>query len=126
MALTAIRMELGTRIERPGSILEYASGVNGAGWTGLARGDGGGNPARNRPSESRSVLCPAKYTRAPHAEMISESTVHQGADHLLQLLRSEYLRRLARFALIDDVPTPWGAGALAPGNPTRQPGRDCG
>jgi hypothetical protein len=46
--------------------------------------------------------------------MISDSTTHPGADHLLHLLRSEYLRRLARFALIDDVPAPWGLAAPAP------------
>ena len=34
--------------------------------------------------------------------------MHPGPDQLLQLLRSEYLRRLARFALIDEVPAPWG------------------
>jgi hypothetical protein len=46
--------------------------------------------------------------------MISDSTMHPGPDQLLHLLRSEYLRRLARFALIDDVPAPWGLGAPAP------------
>lgn len=40
--------------------------------------------------------------------MISDSTLQPGPDQLLRLLRSEYLRRLARFALIDDVPAPWG------------------
>jgi len=45
--------------------------------------------------------------------MISESAMHPGPDQLLQLLRSEYLRRLARFALIDDVPAPWGLGTPA-------------
>lgn len=40
--------------------------------------------------------------------MISDSTPKPGPDQLLRLLRSEYLRRLARFALIDDVPAPWG------------------
>jgi hypothetical protein len=43
--------------------------------------------------------------------MISDSTLHPGPDQLFHLLRSEYLRRLARFALIDDVPAPWGLGA---------------
>jgi hypothetical protein len=46
--------------------------------------------------------------------MISDSTMHPGPDQLLHLLRSEYLRRLARFALIDDVAAPWGLGAPAP------------
>jgi len=51
----------------------------------------------------------------PNADMISESTLQTGPDQLLHLLRSEYLRRLARFALIDDVPAPWGLGAPTPG-----------
>jgi hypothetical protein len=46
--------------------------------------------------------------------MISDSTMHPGPDQLLHLLRSEYLRRLARFALIDDVPAPWGLVTPAP------------
>jgi hypothetical protein len=46
--------------------------------------------------------------------MISDSTWHPGPDQLLHLLRNEYLRRLARFALIDGVPAPWGLGARAP------------
>ncbi len=33
--------------------------------------------------------------------------MHSGPDRLLSLLRNEYLRRLARFALIDGVPAPW-------------------
>lgn len=37
--------------------------------------------------------------------------MHSGPDRLLSLLKNEYLRRLARFALIDGVPAPWGAGA---------------
>jgi len=46
--------------------------------------------------------------------MISDSTLHPGPDQLLHLLRSDYLRRLARFALIDDVPAPWGLGTPVP------------
>lgn len=38
-------------------------------------------------------------------------------DQLLVLMKSAHLQRLARFALIDGVPTPWGkrseAGPLA-------------
>jgi hypothetical protein len=36
------------------------------------------------------------------------------------MLRNEHLRRLARFALIDDVPSPWGplAGPEPVADPT--------
>jgi hypothetical protein len=47
--------------------------------------------------------------------MMSESMMYPAPDHVLRLLRSEYLRRLARFALIDDVPTPWGGEAAPEG-----------
>ena len=43
--------------------------------------------------------------------------MYPAPDHVLHLLRSEYLRRLARFALIDDVPTPWGDEASPEGGP---------
>jgi hypothetical protein len=43
--------------------------------------------------------------------MIPDYTPIPGQDHQLHLLRSEYLRRLARFALIDDIPSPWGPAA---------------
>jgi hypothetical protein len=53
--------------------------------------------------------------------MISESAMHPGPDHLLHLLRSEYLRRLARFALIDEVPAPWGLAAPTAETPGSAP-----
>jgi len=37
--------------------------------------------------------------------------MHSGPDRLLSLLKNEYLRRLARFALVDGVPAPWGSPA---------------
>jgi hypothetical protein len=46
--------------------------------------------------------------------MMSDSTKHPRPDQLLHLLRADYLRRLARFALIDEVPAPWGLGAPVP------------
>ena len=52
--------------------------------------------------------------------MLSETTLQRGPDQLLQLLRSEYLRRLARFALIDDVPAPW-VGTPISGTPASGP-----
>jgi hypothetical protein len=35
-------------------------------------------------------------------------------DPLLVLLKSAHLQRLARFALIDEVPSPWGKRAKSP------------
>ena len=40
--------------------------------------------------------------------------MHSQPDQLLHLLRNEHLRRLARFALIDGIPAPWGLGAQVP------------
>jgi hypothetical protein len=39
---------------------------------------------------------------------MSDSPSRPGPDQLSQMLRLEHLRRLARFALIDDVPASWG------------------
>jgi hypothetical protein len=38
----------------------------------------------------------------------------ESSDGLLHRLKFEYLRRLARFALVDDVPAPWVGVAPAP------------
>jgi hypothetical protein len=40
---------------------------------------------------------------------MAHTTVIQ--DQLLLLLKSAHLQRLARFALIDEVPSPWGLRA---------------
>lgn len=41
--------------------------------------------------------------------MIPDSSQLPGPDRLLSRLKNEYLKRLARFALIDDVPAPWSS-----------------
>jgi hypothetical protein len=38
-------------------------------------------------------------------------------DPLLVLLKSAHLQRLARFALIDEVPSPWGLRSKRPDGP---------
>jgi hypothetical protein len=40
--------------------------------------------------------------------MPSDYTPPPRQDPTLPMLKSEHLQRLARFALIDDVPSPWG------------------
>ncbi len=46
---------------------------------------------------------------------MADSGVNPGPDGLLRRLKSEYLSRLARFALVDDVPAPWVGGLPATG-----------
>jgi hypothetical protein len=47
--------------------------------------------------------------------MISDMVSHGGEKRTLQAERGEHLRRLARFALVDDVPDPWGIRRRAGG-----------
>jgi hypothetical protein len=74
-------------------------------------GETAGNHANGSNAESSSS--PAERTRSVLESMIPDSPLQARPDTLLHLLRSGYLRRLARFALIDDVPAPWGARGLA-------------
>lgn len=49
----------------------------------------------------------------PTQEPMADSSANPGPDRLLTRLKNEYLSRLARFALIDDVPAPWVGGIPA-------------
>jgi hypothetical protein len=51
--------------------------------------------------------------------MIADMASHGGEKRTLQADKGEHLRRLARFALVDDVPDPWGFGAGRAGPQTR-------
>ncbi len=42
--------------------------------------------------------------------MMSEAISQSQEQQALLAERGEHLRRLARFALVDDVPNPWGLG----------------
>lgn len=44
---------------------------------------------------------------------MADHSANPGPDRLLARLKDEYLSRLARFALIDDVPAPWVMGEPA-------------
>jgi hypothetical protein len=54
--------------------------------------------------------------------MISDTVSHGGAGRPLEDEKGEHLRRLARFALVDDVPDPWGFGSRDDGSASTVPG----
>lgn len=53
--------------------------------------------------------------------MISETVSHGGEEPALRDEKGEHLRRLARFALVDDVPDPWGVGGREHGTGNADP-----